>query len=90
MDPFFGTGTTGAVCKKLGRRFIGIDNNPTYMHAAKRIMKIHPIDTSNIESVPDASSSKKVPFSNLLKKGLINPGEKIFNSKENIRATIII
>ena len=63
MDPFFGTGTTGAVCKKLGRKFIGIDNNPTYMHAAKkRIMKIDPIDTSNIESVPDANSSKKVPF----------------------------
>ena len=53
------------------------------MHAAKkRIMKIDPIDTSNIESVPDASSSKKVPFSNLLKKGLINPGEKSLTLKK--------
>ena len=44
LDPFFGTGTTGAVCKKLGRKFIGIDNNPIYMHAAKkRIMKIDPL-----------------------------------------------
>ena len=41
LDPFFGTGTTGAICKKLGRKFIGIDSNPIYMHAAKkRIMKI--------------------------------------------------
>tara|TARA_B100001939_G_scaffold114612_1_gene99106 strand:+ start:219 stop:1322 length:1104 start_codon:yes stop_codon:yes gene_type:complete len=90
LDPFFGTGTTGAVCKKLGRKFIGIDSNPIYMHAAKkRIMKISPIDTSNIEGVPDANTSKKIPFYNLLKKGLINPGEKIFNSKENIRATVL-
>ena len=34
-------------------------------------------------------NSKKIPFSNLLKKGLIKPGEKIFNSKENIRATVL-
>ena len=90
LDPFFGTGTTGAVCKKLGRKFIGIDNNPIYMHAAKRrIMKIKPIDTSVIEKIDTNNSSTKVPFSNLLKKGLIKPGEKIFNSRESIKATVL-
>ena len=89
LDPFFGTGTTGAICKKLGRKFIGIDDNPIYMHAAKRrIMKVKPIDTSNIESIP-TESPKKIPFSNLLKKGLINPGEKIFNIGQNIKATVL-
>ena len=49
------------------------------MHAAKKKNnENYAIDTSNIESVPTCSSSKKVPFSNLLKKRLINPGEKIF------------
>ena len=54
-----------AVCKQLGRKFIGIDNNPIYMHAAKkRIMKVDPIDTSNIEGVPDHSLLKKFLFIN--------------------------
>ncbi len=90
LDPFFGTGTTGAVCKKLGRKFIGIDNNSLYMKAAKeRIMKVKPIDTSKIEEIANNNSSKKVPFSDLLEKGLIQPGERIFNARENIRAIIL-
>ncbi len=31
LDPFFGTGTTGAVAKKLGRDFIGIEREPAYI-----------------------------------------------------------
>ncbi len=90
LDPFFGTGTTGAVCKKLGRKFIGIDNNSVYMKAAKeRIMKVKPIDTSKVEEIANNNSSKKIPFSDLLKKGLIEPGERIFNARENIRAIIL-
>ncbi|MBF96890.1 MAG: Modification methylase DpnIIB [Alphaproteobacteria bacterium MarineAlpha9_Bin4] len=90
LDPFFGTGTTGAVCKKLGRNFIGIEKNSLYMKAAKqRIMQVEPIDTSAIEEVSNKNLLKKVPFSDLLKKGLIQPGERIFNSKKNIEATIL-
>ena len=90
LDPFFGTGTTGAVCKKLGRKFIGIESNLTYMKAAKkRILNVVPINTNEIEQNIKNSALKKIPFMDLLKKGLIKPGEKIFNSKENIRAIIL-
>ena len=54
----------------------------------RRIMKVKPIDTSKIENMP-IESPKKIPFSNLLKKGLINPGEKIFNVDQNIKATVL-
>ena len=52
-------------------------------------MKIKPIDTSDIEKIDTNNSSIKIPFSNLLKKGLIKPGEKIFNSRESIKATVL-
>ena len=90
LDPFFGTGTTGAVCKKLGRKFIGIEKSPIYLkEAKKRIMKVIPVDTSNIEKLSQFNSSKKIPFYDLIKKGLVKPGERIFNYKENIKATIL-
>ena len=67
---------------KTGRKFIGIDKNPIYMHAAKKNNENKPVDTSGIENVVNTSNSKKIPFSNLLKKGLINPERKNFNSKK--------
>ena len=35
LDPFVGSGTTGVVAKRLGRRFIGIDNCEEYISIAK-------------------------------------------------------
>ena len=90
LDPFFGTGTTGVVCKKYSRRFIGIEKNLEYMKAAKkRIMSTTPVNKANLQDYDSFKYLSKVPFKDLLKNGLINPGEKIFNSKENIRATIL-
>ncbi len=90
LDPFFGTGTTGVVCKKYSRRFIGIEKNLEYMKAAKkRIMSTTPVNKANLQDYDNFKYLSKVPFKDLLKNGLINPGEKIFNSKENIRATIL-
>ncbi len=36
FDPFCGSGTTGVVCKKLGRKFVGIDNEIKYLNIAKQ------------------------------------------------------
>src|SRR5881398_2683423 len=36
LDPFCGTGTTGAVAKQLGRRFIGVERDHTYAAAAEK------------------------------------------------------
>ena len=60
------------------------------MHAAKkRIMHVKPIDTSHIEVLSNNKEKKKIPFSKLLEKGLVNAGEKIFDSKKNIEATVL-
>lgn len=43
LDPFFGSGTTGAVAKRLGREYIGIDLNPRYLEKAEmRIAQVIP------------------------------------------------
>ena len=59
LDPFFGTGTTGAVCKKLGRKFIGIEKNANYLkEAKKRILKIKKIKIEDIKIINKKISNK--------------------------------
>ena len=66
LDPFFGTGTTGAVCKKLGRTFIGIEKNATYLkEAKKRILKIKKIKTEDIKII-NKRMSNKISISKML------------------------
>ena len=66
MDPFFGTGTTGVVCKKLGRKFIGIEKNSTYIkEAKKRILKVKKIKSTEIKLL-NKKISKKVNIGNIL------------------------
>ena len=71
LDPFFGTGTTGAVCKKLGRRFIGIEKNSEYIkEAKKRILKVKKLQTSELEA-PKKEKKDKINISDMLKSNLI-------------------
>ena len=50
LDPFVGSGTTAATARELGRQFIGIDREETYVNAAReRVNNVTPIDLSNIE-----------------------------------------
>ena len=66
LDPFFGTGTTGVICKKLGRKFIGIEKNQTYMkEAKKRILKTEKIRSREIK-ILNKKISKKINVSNML------------------------
>ena len=89
LDPFFGTGTTGAVCKKLGRKFIGIEKNSVYIkEAKKRIQKIKSVNIPTIK-IEDSIRSNKVNFSKLLEKGLIKAGTKLFNNNKTICATVL-
>ena len=66
LDPFFGTGTTGVICKKLGRKFIGIENNPTYIkEAKKRILKTKKILFKE-NKIEDKIMSNNINIGNLI------------------------
>jgi modification methylase len=89
LDPFFGTGTTGAVAKKLGRHFIGIERDKTYIAAAsKRIDAVEPIDPASLATVRGKRAEPRVPFGNLLEAGLIAPGAILTDAKARHRATV--
>ncbi|MFO7168718.1 MAG: DNA methyltransferase [Chloroflexota bacterium] len=93
LDPFFGTGTTGAVAKKLGRRFIGIEREARYVEAAR----------ARIDAIPEASgdaemygarqtrrSARRVPFAALLEAGLLAPGQQLYFGGQESRAATVL
>ncbi|MDR0967896.1 MAG: site-specific DNA-methyltransferase [Rickettsiales bacterium] len=77
LDPFFGSGTTGAVAKELGRKFIGIEQDANYVSAAQsRIASAHAVDLSDIE-VPAKREEIRVAFAELLDAGLLFAGQTL-------------
>jgi modification methylase len=89
LDPFFGTGTTGAVAKRLGRRFIGIERQPSYVQAAEaRIAAIEPLPEGALASFVTAREAPRVPFSALIERGLVSPGQELFSAKRHYAALV--
>ena len=87
VDPFFGTGTTGAVAKKLGRNFIGFEREEEYiLHASRRIAKVEEGQTVSVTK--SKRSEPKVPFGNLVETGLIEIGTKVFSKNGILSATV--
>lgn len=81
LDPFFGTGTTGAVAKKMGRNFIGIDREDDYIEVAqKRIDAIEPYDEESI-AIVSKREQMRIPFGWLLEHGYLKPGTELQDSK---------
>jgi modification methylase len=79
LDPFFGSGTTGAVAKKLGRNFIGIEREEAYRTVAtKRIADIRTHDKQSLEVSTSKRAAPRVPFGQLVERGMLNPGEKLY------------
>ena len=82
LDPFFGVGTTGAVARRLGRRFIGIEREPTYAAAAEaRIAAVVPAAAEDLEVMGSRKSEPRVPFGQIVEAGLLRPGDLIWCPK---------
>jgi modification methylase len=89
LDPFFGTGTTGAVAKKLGRHFIGIDREDAYIAGAlKRIAAIKPLGHDVIETSVSKRQAPRVAFGSLVEMGLIAPGTELYDDRRRFSATV--
>src|SRR3989449_1146293 len=74
LDPFLGAGTTGAVATRLGRRFIGIEREATYLKAAeRRIAAIEPLPAASLAAFQTARDAPRVPFAALIERGMIAP-----------------
>jgi modification methylase len=89
LDPFFGTGTTGAVARRLGRHFIGIERDATYCDVAReRIDAALPLDESAITTMMAPTAATRVAFGTLVENGLIQPGSEVFDSRNRWRANV--
>jgi len=92
LDPFFGSGTTGAVAKRLHRNWIGLEREKKYIEVAKkRINAIQPemfdSETFNVKS--KAKTAPKVAFSVLVENGYLQPGQMLFFAKDESRFAAI-
>ncbi len=89
LDPFFGTGTTGAVAKRLGREWIGCERDSVYAEAAmERIELALPLDESAITTMQSAKPAPKVAFGALVETGWIAPGTQLSCKKRRLRAVV--
>ncbi len=89
LDPFFGTGTTGAVAKRLGRHWIGIEREPVYIEAAEeRIAAALPLDESALTTMQSPKAAPRVAFGALVENGMLAPGTVLTDTKRRWRATV--
>ncbi|HZF44966.1 MAG TPA: site-specific DNA-methyltransferase [Sphingomonadaceae bacterium] len=89
LDPFFGTGTTGAVAKRLGREWIGCERESAYREAAlERIEMALPLDESALKTMQSRKDQPRVAFGALVEAGLLEPGAELFDKKGRFRAQV--
>jgi modification methylase len=89
LDPFCGTGTTGSVAKRLGRRFIGVERDADYAAAAEqRIAATTPLPAASLAPFMTARDAPRVPFASLIERGLLAAGARLVDAKRRHRALV--
>lgn len=89
LDPFFGSGTTGAVAKRLDRRFIGLERESKYVElATNRINAIEPLDDRALQVTPAKRQEPRVAFGTLVERGMLKPGTKLYGPNKRHAATV--
>jgi modification methylase len=88
LDPFFGTGTTGAVAKRLGRRFVGIEREEEYAALARE--RIAAVEAAPLDTVttPAKREEPRIPFGTLVERGLLRPGDVLFDASRRFTAKV--
>lgn len=89
LDPFFGSGTTGAVAKKLGRNFVGFEKEPEYIEAAEqRIASVQSYTKHELLSLKPKKAEPRIAFLQLLEGNFIKVGQKLYDSKKKYQAQV--
>ena len=89
LDPFFGTGTTGAVAKKIGRNFIGIEKDPIYVEGARaRIDSVEVVDNEVCLEFSTKKRQPRIPFGAVVERGLLNPGDILYDASRKHCAAV--
>ena len=89
LDPFFGSGTTGAVAKRLGRHFVGIEREEDYIAAAaRRIAAVEPLGKAELNVMSGKKAEPRVAFNVLVESGLIRPGQVLTDARRRVSAIV--
>ena len=89
LDPFFGSGTTGAVARKLGRHFVGIEREQSYIDAASaRIAGVTRLDGAELKQLTPKRAEPRVAFVSLIDAGLVRPGDRLTDTRRRWTATV--
>jgi len=89
LDPFCGSGTTGAVARRLGRSFLGFERERDYADAAReRIAAVKPLPEDSLKPFMTAREAPRVAFSALVERGMITPGAILTDHKRRVKALV--